>query len=109
MAGTLYQNSDGRLKKNIRSLTGSLDKIKQLRPVTYNWKSSDRGSDENIGFIAQEVEQVLPQLVTTNQNGYKAVAYSNMVPVLVDAIKEQQQMIADLKREVEELKKKMPR
>jgi len=106
VGGTLYQLSDQRLKKNINSITGSLNKIKQLRPVTYNWINSAKDSTEQIGFIAQEVEQVFPQVVKTNKNGYKTVAYSSMIPELVEAIKEQQQQIDELKKMVEQLVKK---
>jgi hypothetical protein len=106
LKGSLVESSDKRLKKNINSLTGTINKIKQLRGVSYNWIDKERGSTEQIGFIAQEVEEVFPQLVKTNENGYKAVAYSHLAPILVEAIKEQQQQIEELKKQIEELKKK---
>jgi hypothetical protein len=70
--------SDKRLKRNIASLAGTLDKIKQLRGVSYNWIGEGRDSAEQIGFVAQEMEQVFPQLVKTNDKGYKSIAYSHM-------------------------------
>jgi hypothetical protein len=104
--GTLTEISDARYKKNITSLTGALDKISQLRGVTYNWNNKNKGTEEQIGFIAQEIEKVLPQLVKTDEKGNKSVAYSHVVPVLVEAIKEQQQQIDELKKMVEQFAKK---
>jgi hypothetical protein len=64
-------------------LTAVLGKIEQLRGVTYNWIDATKDSSQQIGFIAQEVEKVFPQLVKTNPKGIKSVAYTNMVPVLL--------------------------
>jgi len=101
LTGTLLQNSDERLKKNIVPLKNSLNKLMQLNGYTYQWKDTARGKDEQIGLIAQEVEKQFPQLVMTDETGKKSVAYSNMVPVLLQAIKEQQQQIDELKKLVE--------
>jgi hypothetical protein len=106
LTGTLTEISDARYKKNITALSGSLDKIKQLRGVSYNWIDEQKGTTEQIGFIAQEVEKVFPQLVHSNKEGYKSVAYSHMIPALLEAIKEQQQQIDELRSAIEELKKK---
>ncbi len=106
LAGTLTQNSDARLKKNIAPLKNSLDKLKNITGYTYNWKDSARDTSEQIGFIAQEIEKEFPQLVKTDDKGMKSVAYANMTPVLLEAIKEQQQQIDDLKKAIEELKRK---
>jgi hypothetical protein len=73
---------------------------------TYNWKDAAKDSAQQIGFIAQEVEKEFPQLVKTDEKGVKSVAYSNMTPVLLQAIKEQQQQIDELKKEIEKLKNK---
>ena len=97
LSGDLTEISDGRFKKNITSLTGTINKIQQLRGVTYNWIDENKGTNQQIGFIAQEVEKVFPQLVKTNEKGFKSVAYAHMVPVLLQAINEQQQMIEELK------------
>ena len=104
--GDLTEISDARYKKNISSFAGALNKVRQLRGVTYNWLDEKKGTTEQIGFIAQELEKVFPQLVRTNKDGYKSVAYSHVVPVLVEAIKEQQQQIDELKKLVEQLAKK---
>jgi hypothetical protein len=89
--GKLTTNtSDIRLKENITPLGGSLNKIKQLNPVTYQWKDKIAGGDEiKMGFIAQEVENVEPLLVFTNKvDGFKGIHIDGMIPMLVEAVKE---------------------
>jgi len=89
--GVLTTNtSDIRLKSNITTLTNALDKVKQLRGVTYNWNENLTGQTR-IGFIAQEVEAILPELTFTNENSpekYMGVHYDNTVALLVEAVKE---------------------
>lgn len=82
--------SDANLKTNVETLTGSLSAVKSLRGVTFDWIES--GNSE-VGVIAQEVEAVIPDLVTTNSDGVKSVKYGNIVAVLIEAIKEQQKQI----------------
>ena len=98
LSGALSQASDIRFKNNIKTLDNSLSKVLQLRGVNYLW-NKDHSNNQNIqiGFIAQEVEKVFPELVATDANGYKSVAYQNMVPVLVETIKEQQKQIEELR------------
>ena len=91
--------SDASLKTNVETLTGSLDKVKALRGVSFDWKAT---SVPDIGLIAQEVEEVLPELVNINDNGIKSVKYSNIVGVLIEAIKEQQVQIDALKEKLGE-------
>jgi hypothetical protein len=82
--------SDGRLKSNIEQLTNSLDKIKQLRGVKYNWNENLTGQTR-IGFIAQEVEAVIPELTFINNYSpekYMGVHYDNVTALLVEAVKE---------------------
>lgn len=97
LRGTLTQNSDIRFKRDIATLDNALDNILGLRGVSYFWNEKTRGDGRQIGFIAQELEKVLPELVTTDSSGVKSVAYANMVPVAVEAIKAQQHQIATLK------------
>lgn len=85
--------SDENLKTNIVTIQNSLDIIKQLRGVEYNWKDTGQKS---MGVVAQEVEKVLPYLVSENENG-KSVMYSNMIGLLIEAVK-------DLKEELDTLK-----
>ena len=93
--GNLIMASDERLKKNITPLHASLEKVTRLRGVSYEWKDTAQkkkgfGGAKDIGLIAQEVEQVLPELVHTDAKGYKAVAYDKLAPVLIEALKEQE-------------------
>ncbi|MGE3823592.1 MAG: tail fiber domain-containing protein, partial [Bacteroidia bacterium] len=90
--------SDERLKKNITPIGGALDKIMALQGVTYNWRTDmavNQGLDDGkqYGLIAQELEKIIPELVDTDKEGWKAVEYSHLVPVLIEAIKEQQSTI----------------
>jgi hypothetical protein len=89
--GTLTTNtSDERLKTNITTLTGALVKVNQLRGVSYNWKENPTG-DTRIGFVAQEVNSVVPELTFTNPNSsesYMGVHYDNVTALLVEAVKE---------------------
>ncbi len=81
--------SDRRLKENISNIRQPLEKILSLRGVTYNWKS-DETKELRIGLIAQEVEEIVPELVFTNElDGYKGVHYQEVVALLIEAIKEQ--------------------
>ncbi len=77
--------SDRNLKENIVPIGNSLDKVMALNPVTYTWKSNGASG---IGFIAQEVEEVIPQLVNTNEDGTKGIYSLEMIPFLVKAIQE---------------------
>ena len=98
-AANFNTTSDATLKTNVETLQGSLDKVKALRGVSFDWKAT---SVPDIGVIAQEVEEVLPELVNINDNGIKSVKYSNIVGVLIEAIKEQQVQIDALKEKLGE-------
>jgi hypothetical protein len=89
--------SDERLKKNIHTITNPIEKVSALRGVSFEFKESGK---KEIGFIAQEVEKVLPEIVGENSDGYKGVQYQNVVGLLVEAIKEQQKQIDELRRQV---------
>lgn len=95
--------SDISLKNNIQPLSNSLDKIRQIEGVSFNWKES---GEETIGLIAQNIEKVFPELVSTDDEGLKSVQYGNLVAPLIEAIKEQQNQIEKLQKEIEELKNK---
>ena len=95
--------SDENLKTNIQPVVNALDKVKSLQGVTYDWKS-DGSSD--IGFIAQEVEKVVPQIVKSNgSEGSYAMNYSRVTALLVEGIKEQQAQIENLKKALKSIKK----
>jgi len=96
-ATNFNSTSDANLKTNVETLTGSLDAVKSLRGVSFDWL--ENGGSE-IGVIAQEVEDVLPDVVNTNEDGIKSVKYGNMVAVLIEAMKEQQAQIDELKSQL---------
>jgi len=100
--------SDVRYKENIEVIPDALSKVKQLRGVNFNWKEKSRKGKtlpkgRQIGLIAQEVKKVLPEIVHKSDNGNYLVTYSSLVPLLVEAIKQQQSIIDNMKKEVTEL------
>ena len=104
---TAYYASDERLKTNIKKIDNALEKVSQIDGVIYDWNEqykNDHGGvdgyfirNENSGVIAQQVEKVFPNVVADRSNGFKAVRYELLVPLLIEAIK-------DLKAEIEALK-----
>ena len=103
--GTLTQNSDIRIKENIVEIDDCIGKVQAMRGVYYNRTDFNTGPTK-VGVIAQEVEAVLPELILENEDdGLKSVAYSELTAVLINAIKEQQEIIEDLKTRVEQLEK----
>ncbi len=103
--------SDIRYKKEIITLTNSLDKILTIRGVSYFWKTKEFPEknftdDKQLGFIAQEIEKIYPEVVFTDKDGYKSVDYSRLTPVLVEAMKEQQIQINELRLMIEKLMNK---
>ncbi len=107
--GGISACSDFRYKRNVTTLPKSLSRVLQLRGVSYRWQQDEHpdlafDNNKHIGFIAQEVEPLFPELVTTDENGYKSIDYSRLTPVLVEAIKEQQQTIDELRSELDEIK-----
>ncbi len=104
-ASGFFYNSDSRLKKNIHPITHALDKVQRLNGVAFTWK---KNNVKDIGVTAQNVEKVMPELVTTGSNGMKSVAYGNLVALLIESVKEQQKEIEGLKKKVAELQNKQP-
>ncbi len=107
IANSIAGSSDLRFKKNIRPVEHALDKVKALRGVYFNWDQQDFpdknfGEQDELGFIAQEVEKVVPEIVTKDKTkeAYRSVKYDKLVALLVEAIKEQQKQIDSLKIEV---------
>jgi hypothetical protein len=99
LAATIhYASSDARFKDDVVVIPNALDKVNQIRGVTYV-RNDIPDKSRHAGVIAQEVEAVLPEVISTNEKGYKLVAYDNMIGLLVQAIKE-------LKTEVDALKGK---
>jgi len=126
--GSLYKLSDRMFKKEIRDMDGALDKVLALRPRRYSYQTRLAAggvtlpNGDHYGLVAQEVEEVLPELVgdlvhpgdpairegeVQGENiAYKGVNYVEMIPLLIQAMKEQQQTIDELKREIETLRNK---
>ncbi len=105
--------SDINLKTNIENITSVLEKIKQLRPVTYNFSTDNvlykhqTYNNLQYGFIAQEVEEIFPDLVIKMEDGNLAVRYTGLVPVLIQAIKEQQEELDALMKRISDLESKV--
>lgn len=99
-SGNVTAYSDKTLKDNIVTIENPIDKINAIRGVTYD-RNDIENNPRQTGVIAQEVELVLPEVVSTNDQGLKSVAYGNMVGLLIEAIKEQQKQIDELKAKIE--------
>ena len=98
-SGDITAGSDRRLKDDIQPLTSSLEKVKKLQGVSYT-RNDLVCNDRRIGLVAQDGEEVIPEVVSTSQlemKDNKSISYGNLVAVLVEAIKEQQAQIDDLK------------
>jgi hypothetical protein len=104
--GNIYDVSDLRLKENITPLTNAIDKVSALRGIYFNLKG-ESPSKREVGVIAQEVEAVLPEVVSTDAQGYKSVDYSKLTPLLIEAVKGQQAQIESLKAENEAVVKEL--
>jgi len=108
ISGNLYQSSDKRLKKDIKKIENALEKLITLNGITYlneNGNGNGNGNDSqnnkrNTGLIAQEVNDVLPEAISTDSNGYYNLAYGNMAGLIIEAIKE-------LKTEIDEIKRRI--
>ncbi len=112
--GDITAFSDVRKKTNIIHITGSMDIVTELQGVRYNWKKGKEGPAPNkrfiknedkvrIGLIAQEVEKVLPEVVFTDDQGFKSINYANIVAVLIEGMKEQQQEISELRERIDKI------
>lgn len=84
-ASNFNATSDVALKDNLALVENPLEKLSNISGYTFNWKKDNK---EAVGIIAQEVEQIFPQLVTTGNDGYKRVNYDALIPVMIEAIKE---------------------
>ncbi|MFG1499878.1 tail fiber domain-containing protein [Halobacteriovorax sp. XZX-3] len=126
LAAAYLYTSDERFKENVETIIDPLHKVNSLRGVTFDWKTDEFPErnfpkEKTVGFIAQEVEKVQPELVKTGQDGYKSVQYGNITALLVEAVKsisskidklfnndeEVKREIASLKEENEQLKADM--
>ena len=110
---TAYYSSDINLKDNIRPIESALFKVQQIRGVTFDWNEKagklEQEKGHDVGLIAQEVEKVLPEVIQIRKDGIKAISYEKVVPLLVEAIKEQQVTIENLTKRIELLENGTPR
>lgn len=112
IANSIGGSSDIRFKKNIKPIKDALAKTLQLQGVYFHWNQAqfperDFSTKTEMGFIAQEVEKVIPEVVSqeNNEQGYRAVKYDKIVALLVEAIKEQQLQIDSLKVQLKKINK----
>ena len=103
--------SDASLKTDVRNLSPASERLKGLRPVSYKMKApektgvegTEKADVEQMGFIAQEMQALFPEIVVADKNGTLGIRYTELIPVLVKAFQEQQQLIDDLTRRIEAL------
>jgi hypothetical protein len=100
VTGDVTAYSDIRVKTNIETITSALDKVIAIRGVYYN-RTDNGDTAQKIGVIAQEIQKILPQVVNEQADGMLSVSYGNIVAVLIEAIKEQQLQIEDLKNKLD--------
>jgi hypothetical protein len=104
----VIQTSDMRLKTEIEPLQYGLKEVLQLRPVSFQWKNEKHGS-RKLGLLAQEVQSIIPEVIASDgQNGTLGMNYAELIPVLINAVKEQQQQIDDIQNRITDLKKTLP-
>jgi len=101
VAGTITcidinSTSDVRLKENIHSIDNALDKVMQINGVEFDWKET---KEPSVGVIAQDIEEIIPEVVKISGD-IKTVNYNGLVAVLIEAIKEQQKQIQELKKQI---------
>ena len=114
LSGVFTHASDVRLKRDIATIPYALDAVTQLEGVTYYWKDPNKSAKRQVGLIAQQVEKVFPELVATDAEGFKSVAYQNLVAPMINAIKEirewmfkTDERVLQLEKENAELKQRL--
>ena len=108
-----YSSSDIRWKENVKPIENALSKILKIGGYEFDWKElseeekkTQHGNEgHDVGVIAQEIEKVLPEVVTTRENGFKGVKYEKIVPLLIEAMKEQSDTIEKLTERIKNLEK----
>jgi hypothetical protein len=95
------------LKENVTPIVNPIEKISKIGGYTYDWipmKGIHENEGHDVGVIAQEIEKILPEIVTTRDNGYKAVKYERLVALLIECVKDQQKQIDELKEKLNNIK-----
>lgn len=101
--GTVMQSSDERLKEDIFPIDNALDRVDAIEGVYFKWNGKE---ERQVGVIAQQIQKVLPEVVSEDNNGYLSVSYTGIVPLLLEAVKEQKSIIEELVERIEKLEKK---
>jgi len=101
-ASAFVTYSDESLKSDVQTMSTALDTVMSLKGVEFTWKNS---GERDFGFIAQDVQKVVPKAVHTATDGVQGVDYSRLTSILVEAVKSQQVQIEDLKNTISKLKK----
>ena len=102
-SGTVVQGSDSRLKEDIYPIDNALSRIENIDGVYFTYKDS---GEKSIGVIAQDIQKILPEVVSEDNKGYLGVNYSGIVPVLIEAVREQNSIIKDLEDRISDLENK---
>jgi hypothetical protein len=100
-----YSTSDKSLKTNIQPISQPLSKLQKINGVTFDWDTSkqDTFSGSDIGVLAQEIEEILPDAVCTREDGYKAVKYEKIIPLLIESVKELTALVETLQTKIANL------
>lgn len=85
---TAFYSSDRKLKDNIKNIDSALEKLNSINGVSFDWNNKSDKAGKDYGVIADEIEKIMPEIVTTRDSGYKAVKYEKIIPLLIEAIKE---------------------
>jgi len=107
IAGNLTENSDRRLKKDISVIKNAGEIVDRLSGYRYNWKEDIRGTRTQIGLIAQELQEVLPELVYEDEQGVLSVDYTSIIPLLIESIKTERSKSLELEKRIEKMERKM--
>ncbi len=103
-----FASSDERLKENIKPIPWAVDKVSKLEGVTFDWREGyddiHRMKGHDVGVIAQNVKDIVPEVVSEMMGGYLGVKYEKLTPLLIEAIKELSQKVDELEKEIKRLK-----
>jgi len=103
-SGVFSTTSDAKVKSNIRNSIHGLDTVRQLQPRTYKYKNREDEVD-NHGFVAQEIEKVIPELVVNQNDGLKGIMYTSLIPILTKSIQEMDAVTEELKSRIEQVER----
>ena len=107
---TAFYSSDKRLKTNLVPIEGPLDKLNKINGYNFEWienKEIHSHTGKDIGVIAQEINEILPEVTTIRDNGYMAVRYEKLTPFLVSCVKEQQKIIKEQREKMNNQEKEI--